>query len=67
MTKIYCAIGRCKHNTKKYYTKNDYGQCKLKQIKISSGNGCKNYNELTDKKIQLKAKKEAKEWILTQF
>ncbi len=59
MTKILCSIGRCKHNSKKYYTKNQYGQCNLKQTKIDCTQGCKNYNGLTDREIVNKARKEA--------
>lgn len=52
--KILCALGRCKHNSKGYYTTSYYGWCKLKQVKIDI-DGCESANMLTDEEIEREA------------
>lgn len=57
--RILCSIGRCKHNSKGWITRNQYGWCKLKQIKITL-KGCENYNGLTDKEAEKKMRRREK-------
>lgn len=53
MTKIWCALGRCKHNSKQYISRNYYGACKLRRVKIDI-RGCESFNGYTDEEIERK-------------